>query len=80
MVRKSRVTELTVKKTGPGKYTLFKNGEKVLTALFTRQYRPLPYLPYGYEVTVRIKGRITLRKMVNSIAEGKQLLLQSGRK
>ena len=70
-----RTTVLRIKKTAQGKYVLYKDGDKVLTATFAKKYRPMPMLPVGYELTVRVKGRVTLKKVVKSIAEGKRRML-----
>jgi len=73
-------TKIVIKKSGQGRYVLFRNDTKVLTASFTKKNRPFPALPVGYEVTIRMEGskEISFRDVVKSIAEGKRQLYAWG--
>ena len=71
----SRTTQITIKKVAQGKYEAHKNGEKVATAVFTPKYYPAPYLPRGFQLTIRVKGRPTIKQVVKSVMEGRRKLL-----
>jgi len=67
---------VTIKKVKQGRYKVYKNKELVATATFTPKYYPLPYLPKGFELTVKVRGKVTLRKVVRNILEGRQKILK----
>ena len=69
-------TRITIKKLAQGKYQVFKNGEKVVTATFTKKYYPMPNLPKGFEMSFRVKGKKAL-KVVSALASHRQQLFLS---
>lgn len=71
---------ITLKKTGQGKYTAYRNGEKVATAIFTKRYHPAPHLPVGWEYEIRVRGEITARDIAKTLVSAKRKLLTEARK
>ena len=67
-------SSITVKKVAQGKYKVYKNNELVATAKFTPKYHPAPYLPKGFELTVKVKGKLRLRIIVRNILEGRRCI------
>jgi len=74
-----KITNITIKKVAQGRYEVYKDKEKVATAIFTPKYYPAPFLPRGYQIVVKFKGRPTLTQIVRTIAEGRQKILQEFR-
>ena len=70
---RDKLTKLTIKKRSQGKYKLYRNRELVATAIFTPRYYPMPHIR-EFELSVSVDGKITMKKLVKSIVEGKKVL------
>lgn len=73
-------SKITIKKVAQGKYVVFKDKDKVMTATFTKKYYPMPNLPKGFEMSFQYRGSKPLKTVVRNITEGRQKLLKEASK
>lgn len=73
------MTKIIIKKIAQGKYVAYKGKDKVATLVFGRKYRPAPWLPVGFEISISVKGKLE-KGFAKNITAGKYKLLRAARR
>jgi len=70
------MSQILIKKVAQGKYVAYKGKEKVATLTFGKKYRPAPWLPVGFEITISVKGKLK-KGFAQNITAGKLKLIRA---
>lgn len=70
------MSKITIKKVAQGKYKAYRGKELMAAAIFTPKYYPAPYLPKGFEVSIKVKGKPAIKALARNLLEGRQRLLK----